>query len=157
MEEDVSCGQNDVRVRSLRSRKEGPERSSKKAEKKAEKMKDKAKKSKDGKDAAEAKESAKDAKKLRATVLRSIQKVDSAQDRDIRKEVGFVSLTNGAREIGHASPSRNWNAMIPKHGGQGERRKSDPEPSGVRQNLDHENTGPGYKCSRRPRTDQEDR
>ena len=64
--------------------KEGLEKSLKKAEKEAEKLQGKAKKSKDGKDAAAAKESAKDAKKLRRTVLKSVQKIDSANDRNIR-------------------------------------------------------------------------
>ena len=94
--------------------KEGLEKSIKKAEKKAEKMKDKAKKSKEGEDAAAAKESANDANKLRKTVQKSIHKIDSAQDRNIHEEIGF--RIQCIREIGHANPSRNGNAMIPKLG-----------------------------------------
>ena len=138
--------------------KRGWRRASRRPEKKAEKMKDKAKKSKDGKDA-EAKESAKDAKKLRKTVLKSIQEIDSANDRNIREEIGLHLIEDkwGAGdwirkpvEKWECKDSKAWRKLFY----QGERHKSDPESSGVRQNLDHENAGFGYECARQPRTDQ---
>ena len=94
--------------------KEGLERRTIKAEKKADKKKDKAKKSKDGKDAAAAKQSVKDAKKLRRTVLRSIQKIDSAQDRNVHEEVGFRKLEDmwGTGDW----VLRNGHATTQKHG-----------------------------------------